>query len=98
MIKIAVYPVLSELSPKLATKLNTLVETIPYQYNTSNYSNGMSFLKKMIDRGDFIQKFIDYVDDIELILKEVNSSGQLARWRGLDTQVKTPEQEFIAML
>jgi hypothetical protein len=65
MIKIAILPILNDLPAGLAGKLSLLVQTIPYQYNSSNPTNALNYLKGFIQKGIFMNKFKDYINDVE---------------------------------
>jgi hypothetical protein len=82
MIKIAILPVMNDLPTALASKFSLLIQNIPYLSNTSNPTNAFNYLKGFIQKGIFMDKFVDYINNLEDIIIVVNKNGLLDRWRG----------------
>lgn len=89
---------LSDLPSGLAGKFLQLVQSIPYTYNNSNQTNALTTIKELIKKGIFVEKMQNYMNSLDETLQAINNNGLLARWRGLETEVRNSGQEFIAIV
>jgi hypothetical protein len=56
---------INDLPANLASKLSILIQSIPYQHNTSNPTNALNYLKGFISKKIFMDKIKLYINNLE---------------------------------
>ena len=98
MLKLAILPELKRLGAKRSDQLRRMLEEIPYQKNAKSYENGQLFVRNIVKGGQFMGKLKEHLGNFDRLANNIRSNGVVAKWRGLDTEIRNDAQEFVAIM
>jgi hypothetical protein len=101
LLKVVFLPILHNIATRSRDSCRALSAVLAEFTERNNATaQGYGFIRAKIDERVFPAVFLDYLDNVEGLLREISSSNVLTRWRGFENAGGRNGRavEFLAML